>query len=112
MNRDEQMIGPIAAFIGARLQYPCPDVNGQGNPWTSTIYVSQHKEKFWGVVVYCQLASEKLVAEKWAWCKANEEKLKRLPRRMSPEGVSFEGDEPTPQFKATCFFHDCLHYRE
>src|SRR5579885_617892 len=67
-SREElSLIGPIAAFIGARLQYPCPVVNGQGNPWTSTILVEQHKEKFFRVRVYCKLADNDLVKKKWSW---------------------------------------------
>lgn len=110
-ERDNRLIGPIAAFIGARLQYPCPDVNGQGNPWTSTIRVDQHKEKFFGVVVYCSLGDRELILQKWNWCRDNKEKLSHLPRRLSPHGVKFEGDAPTPKFSAQCLFHDALHYR-
>lgn len=40
MTKEElRSIDTIAAFIGARLHYPNPLVNGQGNPWVSTISV-------------------------------------------------------------------------
>jgi hypothetical protein len=116
ITRDESMIGPIAAFIGARLQYPCPEVNGQGNPWTSTIRVDQHKEKFWGVVVYCNLADPDLVREKWVWIRENKEQMGKLPRRVTGKlgklDADYSADEPSDAFKARCLFHDAMHYRE
>lgn len=110
-KEDQQLIGPIAAFIGARLQYPCPEVNGQGNPWVSTIEVAQHKEKFFGVRVYCRLACPELVQKKWDWLRQNKDMQARLTRRRITQG-EFEGDEPTDEFRARCLLHDAIHYRK
>lgn len=110
-DRDNRLIGPIAAFIGARLQYPNPAVNGQGNPWVSTIRVEQHKEKFWYVRVYCKLAAPELVAKKWQWLKENQELRSQVPvRYVAPVDVT--GDEPTPEFYQRCLKRDAMYYRE
>lgn len=108
-KNDFRLIGPIAAFIGARLQYPNPNINGQGNPWVSTIGVDQHKEKFWMCRIYCTLADPELVKQKWCWLKGHAELRKANPYYM-PQG-DFEGDEPTQAFKDACLKHDAMHYR-
>lgn len=117
-RREEQLIGPMAAFIGARLQYPCPGVNGQGNPWTSTIRVDQHKEKFWAIRVYCTLAADEMVLEKWNWMKDREKRIaagEKFYERLRDDVIKAQlkdSDEPTPEFKARCLLHDALHYRK
>lgn len=112
------VIGPIAAFIGARLQYPCPMINGQGNPWVSTIKVDQHKEKFWKVRVYCDLADPDLVQKKWTWLKDRQKRIdagEKFYWRMHREAYKMlvdGGDEAPPEFFARCVLHDSIHYRE
>lgn len=58
--------GTIAMFIAAALQHPNPPCNGGRRRRVSTIFVSQHKNKFDQVVVYCTLAEANLVSEAWA----------------------------------------------
>jgi len=116
-TRDEQLIGPMAAFIGARLQYPCPDINGQGNPWTSTIHVSQHKEKFFFIRVYCNLADDKLVAQYWAFLKDRERRQEggeQFYTKMRQNVVDMvkQNDEPPRDFFQRCVKHDAIHYRK
>lgn len=57
----------------------------------STIFVSQHKNKFDQVVVYCTLASKNLVSEAFA-----------------EDG--YDGD-PTPDFQGKCMQRDAEIYR-
>lgn len=115
--RNFELIGPIAAFIGARLQYPCPQINGQGNPWVSTIAVDQHKEKFWKVRVYCDLADPDLVTKKWKWLKERQRRIdegEQFYWRMHHEAHKMlieGGDEPPPEFFARCVLYDSIHYR-
>ena len=118
-TRDElSLIGPIAAFIGARLHYPCPEINGQGNPWTSTILVEQHKEKFFRVRVYCKLAWDGLVKQKWAWLRdrqAREDAGEKFYDRLRDDELraKLKTDvEPPPEFYARCARHDAIHYRQ
>jgi hypothetical protein len=87
---DFDLVGPIAAFIGARLQHPRPPCNGR-NPRVSTIHVDQYKEKFWNVRIYCALASTEEVEAKWA--------------EFGREG------QPDDAFYAMCLMHDARHYR-
>lgn len=114
-REEEQIIEPIAAFIGARLQYPCPEINGQGNPWVSTISVTQSKEKFWHVRVYCELAYPELVKQKWQWLKQRE--AKRLAGEQTYSRITqgtidmLVASEPTPEFTMRCLRHDAIHYR-
>jgi hypothetical protein len=112
------LIGLIAAFIGARLQYPCPMINGQGNPWMSTISVDQHKEKFWYARVYCDLADPDLVKKKWDWLRdrqirinAGEKFYDRLHSDVIRSQLT-EHVDPTPEFFARCVMHDAIHYRK
>jgi hypothetical protein len=111
VSRETDLIGPIAAFIGARLHYPNPEVNGQGNPWVSTIKVDQHKEKFWKVRVYCDLAAPGLVKQKWEWYKANFEVMKQRPSRYFPH-IDTTAEEPSPEFFDRCVKGDAMYYRE
>lgn len=119
LSREElSLIGPIAAFIGARLQYPCPEVNGQGNPWTSTILVEQHKEKLFRVRVYCKLAWPDLVKQKWSWLRdrqlredAGEQFYDRLRDNDLREKLRTDA-EPPAEFYARCARHDAIHYRQ
>jgi hypothetical protein len=112
-----KLIGPLAAFIGARLQYPCPEINGQGNPWVSTIRVDQHKEKWWYVRVYCDLADPSLVQKKWDFLKDRQRRMdagekfywhgwKGLPEMLAAS------ETPTPEFFARCALHDAIHYHK
>lgn len=93
-REDFKLIGPIAAFIAARLQYVLPPCNSgiRGKHPVSTIRVDQHKEKFWNVRIYCTLADADLVKEKWA--------------KHGGEG------EPTSEFKRQCLRLDVQHYRK
>lgn len=117
-EKNFDMIGPIAAFIGARLQYACPHINGQGNPWVSTISVDQHKEKFWKVRVYCDLADPSLVTKKWNWLKDRQRRIdagEKFYYRMHREAqkmVIEGGHEPPPEFFTRCVLHDAIHYRK
>lgn len=110
-QEDLRRLHKIAAFIGARLHYPCPLVNGQGNPWVSTIKVDQHKEKFFYVRVYCKLAHKDLVTAKWEWMRANEETVARVPKKYFPDGF-VSGSEPTQEFVDRCLKGDAIHYRK
>lgn len=110
-ERDNQLIGPLAAFVGARLQHPNPEINGQGNPWVSTILVEQYKEKFWYARVYCKLAWPALVKQKWQWLKDNKELMSKRPARYSTR-IDVTADEPTDEFFAACVKRDALYYRE
>lgn len=112
MSQDDTLVEPIAAFIGARLQYPNPQVNGQGNPWVSTILVKQHKSKFGKIRVYCKLAWPALVKEKWEWLKANQQLKETLRSRYFPADVDVSDDEPTAVFYDRCIKKDAMHYRE
>jgi len=113
-----ELIGPIAEFIGARLQHPYPTINGQGNPWTSTISVDQYKEKFWYVRVYCKLADPDLVQRKWMWLKDRQrrldggEKIYCHPSSKLVAMLAEFSDEAPPDFFARCALHDAIHYRE
>ena len=115
---EEQLIGPMAAFIGARLQYPCPEVNGQGNPWTSTILVQQHKEKFWAIRIYCKLAWPDLVKQKWDWLRDRERRMaagEKFYDRLRDDVIRSQlsnSEEPTEEFKRRCLKHDAIHYRK
>jgi hypothetical protein len=98
-RKDFELIGPLAAMIGARLNYVLPRCNSArgGEKLVSTILVEQHKEKFWYVRVYCKLADETMVTNKWLdalhWASNTDPPL------------------PTDDFRARCFRHDALHYR-
>lgn len=87
--------GTIANFIASALQHPIPlaDIisGGPGRP-ISTIEVSQHKNKFDQVRVYCTLASYNLVSENWA----------------------LDGGEghPSPAYRQVCMMHDAHIYRD
>jgi hypothetical protein len=118
MNRDNDLIGPMAAFIGARLQYPCPHINGQGNPWVSTIHVEQHKEKFFAIRVYCTLAEQDLVKKKWEWLRdraarmaAGEKFYDRLHNDVIRSKLTTD-EAPPAEFVARCLKHDAIHYRK
>lgn len=97
-NKDDlSLIGPIAAFIGARLCYDLPRCNSNrcgGHP-VSTIKVDQHKEKFYGVRVYCTLAHDELVSALWLATRQRER----------------DGEEPPPKFRAHRLRMDAWHYR-
>lgn len=113
-----ELIGPLAAFIGSRLQYPSPAINGQGNPWVSTISVDQHKEKFWYIRVYCTLAEPDLVLKKWTWLKDRQRRLDAGEKiychawKGLAEMLAGGGEEPTPEFFTRCALHDAIHYRK
>jgi hypothetical protein len=94
---DFELVGAMAAFIGARLNYEFPPYNGsvRGGKPISTIRVEQHKEKFWYVRVYCTLADDGLVTTKW---------LEERERER-------DGEEPPAEFRARCLRHDAIHYR-
>lgn len=100
-----------AAFIAARLQHPCPHINGCGNPWVSTIRVDQYKQKFGHVYVYCELADPSLVAQKWAWLKANAGHRARLPAGYTM-CIDMSSDALTPEFVTRCVLRDAMHYRD
>jgi hypothetical protein len=108
-----------ASFIGARLQYPCPENNGQGNPWVSTIKVEQHKIKFDQVRVYCTLAHPSLVQQKWAWLVDRERRRSRgvqfYDRIHSPSLLALvqAGEILAPDvFSQSCMMHDAIWYRK
>jgi len=84
-------VGTIAAYIAARMQHPNPRCNGR-NPRISTIHISQHKEKFGMMRIYCTLADKDLVLEKW-------------------QENGHAGD-PDVAFMQACFLHDAKHYRK
>ena len=102
-------IGAIAAFIGARLQYPCPLINGQGNPWTSTIKVDQHKDKFGHVRVYCTLGDPALVQQRWDWLKLNRGGHRFKLKDVAPDNV--DGTVFNEEFHRRCVKHDAIWYR-
>lgn len=77
-------------FIAAALQHPVPPCNSNRRR-LSTIFVSQHKNKFDRVVVYCTLASKNLVSEAYA-------------------NDGNDGD-PTPEYQGKCMQHDAKIYR-
>lgn len=108
---NDKTICSIAAFIAARLRYDYPMCNGAGNPWVSTIYVEQHKEKFGEVRVYCTLAYPQLVKAKWDWMKANPELRKMLTLKHFAPDLT-ECEDPTSEFTARCRLHDAIHYRK
>jgi hypothetical protein len=91
---DFELVGPAAAFIGARLNYVLPPCNSgrKGGKPISTIKVDQHKEKFWYARIYCTLAAPTLVQYAWA---------------LDERGPG----DASPEFKARCFRHDAWHYR-
>lgn len=109
-RKDLQLLGPIAAMIGARLHYPNPLINGQGNPWVSTILVEQHKEKFFYIRVYCKLAEPGMVKAKWDWIRAHQEMKSKIPSSYFPSDDVSE-PEPTQAFIDKCFRRDAFHYR-
>lgn len=113
-DEDNQLIHTIAAFIAARLRYPYPSINGQGNPWVSTISVDQHKEKFWQVRVYCELAEPALIKEKWQWLKARQRRIESGEKfyRVHTQPEQIVADDPTPEFIARCLKSDAIYYRE
>ena len=96
-KEDNDNLHVIAAFIGARLNYVLPPCNSgvRGGKLVSTIRVDQHKEKFWYIRIYCALADDSLVRDKWF--------------RDNNDGPP--DDEPTPEFKAKCLKNDASHYR-
>ena len=95
-KRDFDLVGTMAAFIGARLNYVLPECNSgvRGGKLISTIRVDQHKEKFWYARVYCTLADQKMVED--AWVAAN-----------GPSGLPLKDD-----FRQKCFHRDAFHYRK
>ena len=97
-KRDFDLVGPMAAFIGARLNYRIPECNGPrkyvGRD-ISTIKVDQHKEKFWYIRIYCTLADPGLVQQRW----------------LEDREREADGEEPPQEFKDKCFRHDAFHYR-
>jgi hypothetical protein len=97
-KKDFELVSPLAAFIGARLNYVLPPCNSgpRGGKLVSTIKVDQHKEKFWYARVYCTLADESMIVTKWVAC--------RTP--------GAENEDPTPEFVARCLRFDALHYRK
>lgn len=103
-------IAVAAAFIAARLQHPCPGINGCGNPWVSTIRVDQYKAKFDHVCVYCELADTALVAQKWAWLKANDAEPSKMPSKYTMQ-VDLSSEIPTAEFNRRCILRDAMHYR-
>lgn len=97
-KKDLEMVGPMAAFVAARLNYIVPKCNGPRRlvgRGISTIRVDQHKEKFWYVRIYCALADPTLVKERW-----------------SVEKKETDPDEPPQEFKDKCLRHDAWHYRK
>lgn len=95
-KKDFDLVGPLAAFIGARLNYILPRCNSahRGGKSVSTILVEQHKEKFWYARVYCTLAAEGMVLAKW-----------------HAERLVGDNSDPTPEFVAKCLRADAIHYR-
>jgi hypothetical protein len=96
-NKQEPNLNDVARFIGAALRYPVPRCNGSWytdgtQPWTSTIMVYQHKVKFADIRIYCTLADQALVTERW---------LK----------TGHTGD-PDQQFIDECYMFDARHYRD
>ena len=83
-------IESISMFIAASLQFKVPICNGVF-PRFSTIFVTQYKEKFGQVRVYCDLAND--VEVKKAWNESN------------------QCGEPTFDFKRKWLENDMLHYR-
>jgi hypothetical protein len=83
--------GTIAMFIAAALQHPNPPCNSKRRR-VSTIAVSQHKNKFDQVVVYCTLAETNEVSEAWA-----------------EQGGA--GDPPA-EFVDKCLYSDAVLYRK
>ncbi len=96
-REDLYQIDSIAAFIGARLNYVLPECNSgkRGGQLVSTIKLSQHKEKFFYARIYCELANEKLVQEKW------------LAERQRES----DGETPPLGYVSLCFKNDAKHYR-
>lgn len=96
-KKDFDLVGTLAAFIAARLNYVLPRCNSahRGGKYVSTINVDQHKEKFWYTIVYCTLAEEGMVLTKWLAERAREA----------------DGEDPSPEFMAKCLRTDALHYR-
>lgn len=96
-KEDLHMLHKIAAFIGARLNYLLPECNSgvRGGKPVSTISVSQHKEKFFYIRIYCKLADPKLVEEKW----------------LAEREREADGEEPPKEFKQKCLRQDAHHYR-
>jgi hypothetical protein len=86
---DKQLIGPIAAFIGARLQHVLPPYNSRFVGPVSTISIDQYKDKFAAVRIYCTLADPDLVQAKAL-------------------GIVAIADDA---FKAACLKHDAIFYR-
>jgi hypothetical protein len=93
-EEDIRLIGPIAAFIGTRLNSRwtrCSAPKYAGKQMT-TIKVDQYKEKFWYVRIYCDLAEPELVQELW--------------------GLQGKDGLPTLEFSRECFRRDARHYRK
>jgi hypothetical protein len=91
---DLELIGSIAAFIGARLQHPMPETSRRAGQSVSTIGVTQYKDKFGYVRIYCTLADRDLVQVKY---------LQAPLQSASPE--------PPKGFRDKCFRLDAYHYR-
>lgn len=96
-RKDFELIHVLAAFIAARLNYILPRCNSgvRGGKPVSTIAVDQHKEKFWYVRIYCELADPGLVDAKW--------------QAEHPDDALVLA--PTQEFKDKCLRADAIHYR-
>ena len=94
-KRDFDLVGPIASFLAARLNYVVPGSNGgpRAKKLVSTIRVDQHKEKFWYARVYCELAAPSLVEDEWV------------------NDSTFVMGPPPDDFRQRCFDRDAFHYR-
>lgn len=91
---DDMLIGPIAAFIGTRLNSQwgmCSAPHHVGKPMT-TIRVDQYKDKFWYVRIYCELADPDLIQQLWE--------------------LDGKDGYPTIDFSQECLRRDARHYRK
>lgn len=91
VNRRQLDLSAIAMFIGAALQHPVPPCNGTCKR-SSTISITQYKQKFNEIRIYCELANSQLVNELF----------------VELGGVG----EPTDEFKRQAFINDARHYRD
>ena len=89
-RREYDPSGSMAMFIASALQHPNPPCNGRGRR-VSTIFVSQHKNKFDATVVYCTLAETNAVSEAWA--------------------ESGHDGDPSDEFVGKCMLDDAQLYR-
>jgi len=85
----KEMLGDVAMFVAASLNYPNPDLN---RLLVSTIKVNQYKVKFNDVRIYCRLADPVLVQELWT--------------------LSGNDGVPNSEFLQKRLKWDSIHYRE